>query len=106
MADVDDIGAEWVDRYGPLPVAADGLLALARLRASALVRGISEIVDELGAGARGAPADGTGLPGGVAGQRTGTAASLGAGRDVSGGPGSAAGSDHQRGFRVRHRARP
>ena len=43
MADVDDIGGEWVDRYGPLPVAADGLLALARLRASALARGISEV---------------------------------------------------------------
>jgi transcription-repair coupling factor (superfamily II helicase) len=43
MADVDDIGAEWADRYGPLPSAADGLLALARLRASALARGISEV---------------------------------------------------------------
>jgi transcription-repair coupling factor (superfamily II helicase) len=43
MADVDDIGAEWVDRYGPLPVPADGLLALARLRASALARGVNEI---------------------------------------------------------------
>ncbi len=43
MADVDDIGAEWADRYGPLPVAADGLLALARLRASALARGIGEV---------------------------------------------------------------
>jgi transcription-repair coupling factor (superfamily II helicase) len=43
MADVDDIGAEWADRYGPLPVAADGLLGLARLRASALARGITEV---------------------------------------------------------------
>jgi transcription-repair coupling factor (superfamily II helicase) len=43
MADVDDIGAEWIDRYGPLPVPADGLLALARLRASALARGVNEI---------------------------------------------------------------
>ncbi len=42
-ADVDDIGAEWADRYGPLPAAAEGLLALARLRASALARGITEI---------------------------------------------------------------
>ncbi len=42
-ADVDDIGAEWADRYGPLPAAAEGLLALARLRASALTRGITEI---------------------------------------------------------------
>ena len=29
LADVDAIGAEWADRYGPLPPAADGLLALA-----------------------------------------------------------------------------
>ncbi len=44
LADVDDIGAEWVDRYGPLPAAALGLLSLARLRAAALARGIGEIV--------------------------------------------------------------
>jgi transcription-repair coupling factor (superfamily II helicase) len=44
LADVDDIGAEWADRYGPLPDAAVGLLALARLRASALARGITEVV--------------------------------------------------------------
>ena len=42
-ADVDDIGAEWVDRYGPLPAPAQGLLALARLRASAMARRIDEI---------------------------------------------------------------
>ena len=42
-ADVDDIGAEWVDRYGPLPDPAQGLLALARLRAGAMARRISEI---------------------------------------------------------------
>ncbi len=40
---MDDIGAEWADRYGPLPAPAEGLLALARLRASAMARGISEI---------------------------------------------------------------
>jgi transcription-repair coupling factor (superfamily II helicase) len=43
LEDVDDIGAEWADRYGPLPVAAEGLLSLGRLRASALARGIGEI---------------------------------------------------------------
>jgi transcription-repair coupling factor (superfamily II helicase) len=43
LAGVDDIGAEWADRYGPLPAAAEGLLSLARLRASALARGISEV---------------------------------------------------------------
>jgi transcription-repair coupling factor (superfamily II helicase) len=42
--DVADIGAEWADRYGPLPAPAEGLLALGRLRASALARGIGEIV--------------------------------------------------------------
>ncbi|HTU36818.1 MAG TPA: transcription-repair coupling factor, partial [Acidimicrobiales bacterium] len=44
VADVEDIGAEWLDRYGPLPAPAQGLLSLARLRASALARGIAEIV--------------------------------------------------------------
>jgi transcription-repair coupling factor (superfamily II helicase) len=43
LDDVEDIGAEWIDRYGPLPPAATGLLALARLRASATARGIDEI---------------------------------------------------------------
>ena len=42
-ADVEDIGAEWVDRYGPLPGPAVGLLALARLRTAAMARGIREI---------------------------------------------------------------
>jgi transcription-repair coupling factor (superfamily II helicase) len=41
--EVDDIGDEWADRYGPLPEAARGLLALARLRASAMARGVNEI---------------------------------------------------------------
>ena len=38
-ADVEDIGAEWADRYGPLPGPAIGLLALARLRTAAMARG-------------------------------------------------------------------
>jgi transcription-repair coupling factor (superfamily II helicase) len=42
-ADVEDIGSEWVDRYGPLPRPAIGLLALARLRTAAMARGIREI---------------------------------------------------------------
>jgi len=42
-ADVEDIGAEWADRYGPLPGPAVGLLALARLRTVAMARGIREI---------------------------------------------------------------
>jgi transcription-repair coupling factor (superfamily II helicase) len=42
-ADVEDIGVEWADRYGPLPAPAVGLLALAKLRTAAMARGISEI---------------------------------------------------------------
>jgi transcription-repair coupling factor (superfamily II helicase) len=42
-ADVEDIGSEWADRYGPLPGPAVGLLALARLRTAAMARGIREI---------------------------------------------------------------
>jgi transcription-repair coupling factor (superfamily II helicase) len=42
-ADVEDIGMEWVDRYGPLPSPAFNLLALARLRTTAMARGISEV---------------------------------------------------------------
>jgi transcription-repair coupling factor (superfamily II helicase) len=41
--DVEDIGSEWVDRYGPLPQPAVGLLALARLRTVAMARGVREI---------------------------------------------------------------
>ncbi len=41
--EVDDVAAEWVDRYGPLPKAAEGLLALARLRAACLLLGIEEV---------------------------------------------------------------
>jgi transcription-repair coupling factor (superfamily II helicase) len=43
-ADVDDIGVEWTDRYGPLPAPASALLAVGRLRAAAIARGIREIV--------------------------------------------------------------
>jgi transcription-repair coupling factor (superfamily II helicase) len=42
-ADVEDIGAEWADRYGPLPAPALGLLALARLRVAAMARGVREV---------------------------------------------------------------
>jgi transcription-repair coupling factor (superfamily II helicase) len=42
-ADVEDIGNEWADRYGPLPGPAVGLLALARLRTVAMARQIREI---------------------------------------------------------------
>ena len=42
-ADVDDVAAEWADRYGPTPSAAEGLLALARLRAECLRTGITDV---------------------------------------------------------------
>jgi transcription-repair coupling factor (superfamily II helicase) len=42
--EVDDVAAEWVDRYGPLPPEAEALISLARLRVEALRIGIEEIV--------------------------------------------------------------
>ena len=41
--EVDDIRAEWEDRYGPLPPPALDLLAVARLRAEAARTGVREI---------------------------------------------------------------
>lgn len=41
--DVDDVRAEWVDRYGPLPAPAEALLAAGRLRAECLRVGITSI---------------------------------------------------------------
>jgi transcription-repair coupling factor (superfamily II helicase) len=42
--EVDDVAAEWVDRYGPLPVEAEALIELARLRVEGLRVGVEEIV--------------------------------------------------------------
>ncbi len=41
--EVDDIQAEWQDRYGPLPPPAVDLLAIARLRAEAARTGVREV---------------------------------------------------------------
>ncbi len=43
MAEVDDIAAEWADRYGPPPPQAEALLRVARLRAEAVRTGVREI---------------------------------------------------------------
>jgi transcription-repair coupling factor (superfamily II helicase) len=42
--EVQDIRAEWEDRYGPLPPPAKALLAVARLRAEASRTGVREVV--------------------------------------------------------------
>ena len=42
--EVNDVAAEWVDRFGPMPGAAEALVALARLRVEALRVGLDEIV--------------------------------------------------------------
>jgi len=44
QTEVDDVAAEWVDRYGPLPANAEALLDIARLRVEALRVGLSEVV--------------------------------------------------------------
>jgi transcription-repair coupling factor (superfamily II helicase) len=43
QSDVDDVRAEWVDRYGPPPAPAEALLEVARLRAEAVRLGINAI---------------------------------------------------------------
>lgn len=43
LAEVSDIAAEWEDRYGPVPPAAEALLAVARLRAECHRTGVREI---------------------------------------------------------------
>jgi transcription-repair coupling factor (superfamily II helicase) len=43
IEEVEDVATEWVDRYGPLPAAAEGLLDVARLRATCLRIGVSEV---------------------------------------------------------------
>jgi len=43
-AAIDDVEAEWIDRYGPLPEPAVELLNLAHLRAEAIRLGITEIL--------------------------------------------------------------
>jgi len=49
-AEVDDIRAEWLDRYGPIPDAAEQLLGVASLRAEATRIGIREITHTKGPG--------------------------------------------------------
>ena len=49
-AEVDDIRAEWEDRYGPVPPAAEALLEVARLRAECVRTGIREVVVTKGSG--------------------------------------------------------
>ncbi len=41
--DVDDIEAEWTDRYGPPPAPAEALLEVARLRVECLRLGIEDV---------------------------------------------------------------
>jgi transcription-repair coupling factor (superfamily II helicase) len=42
-AEVDDIAAEWADRYGPPPEPAQALLRVARLRSEAVRTGLREV---------------------------------------------------------------
>ena len=48
--EVGDIEAEWLDRYGPLPKAAEALLAVAHLRAEAARLGLREVTIIAGSG--------------------------------------------------------
>ncbi|MCY4194967.1 MAG: transcription-repair coupling factor, partial [bacterium] len=46
----DDVAAEWVDRYGPIPEVAETLLAVARLRCECLRVGVREVAVVKGPG--------------------------------------------------------
>ena len=48
--EVDDIRAEWLDRYGPVPDPAEALLAVARLRAECVRLGITDVGVAKGSG--------------------------------------------------------
>ena len=50
QAEVDDIRAEWEDRYGPVPPAAEALLEVARLRAECVRTGVREVAVTKGSG--------------------------------------------------------
>jgi transcription-repair coupling factor (superfamily II helicase) len=43
QAEVDDIRAEWLDRYGPPPAPAEALLRVASLRAECVRTGVREV---------------------------------------------------------------
>ena len=47
---VDDVAAEWVDRYGPIPDVAQTLLAVARLRCECLRSGVRDVAVAKGPG--------------------------------------------------------
>jgi len=49
-AEVDDIEAEWLDRYGPVPPRAEALLAVARLRAECARVGLRDVTVTKGSG--------------------------------------------------------
>ena len=42
--DVDDVREEWLDRYGPIPAAAEALLSVAKLRAECVRLGITDVL--------------------------------------------------------------
>ncbi|MYB28545.1 MAG: transcription-repair coupling factor [Acidimicrobiaceae bacterium] len=42
--ELDDIRAEWTDRFGPVPEPAESLLSIGRLRVGCLQAGVSEVV--------------------------------------------------------------
>ncbi|MCE2512051.1 MAG: transcription-repair coupling factor [Acidimicrobiia bacterium] len=42
--ELDDIRAEWTDRFGPVPEPAESLLSIGRLRVECLQAGVSEVV--------------------------------------------------------------
>ncbi|HKY15244.1 MAG TPA: transcription-repair coupling factor, partial [Microthrixaceae bacterium] len=55
LADVEDIAAEWVDRYGPVPDPAATLLDVGRVRAECVRTGVTDVVTTKSGSIGGAP---------------------------------------------------
>jgi transcription-repair coupling factor (superfamily II helicase) len=63
--EVDDVRSEWIDRFGPPPPPAEGLLAVARLRVECLRTGVTDVnVTPLRPGQRGPGTNPAAGPGG------------------------------------------
>ena len=52
---VDDLRKEWLDRYGPLPVEAEALVAVGRLRAECVRTGVAEVTASIARPGAGGP---------------------------------------------------
>ncbi len=95
-ADVDDVGAEWADRYGPLPAAGRGPARAGEAPRGGAGAGYRRDRDELGPARGHASPDGPPVTGASAGERRGAPAPQRAGRRLPRGHGPTSRADPRR----------